>query len=335
MDIHAMSDEAMRRTEAESSRYRSLNDYFREQFGGKVYKLALDAGMTCPNRDGRLGVGGCSFCADGSSTFAAKQVRDVEAQLDSAKALLARKTKADKPLYMAYFQSYTNTYAPVEILDALFRPVLEQPDIVGLAIGTRPDCLPDDVIALLHRLNQVKPVWVELGLQTIHERTALAINRCHTLDTFEQALAKLHEAGIETVVHLIFGLPGESREDMLATVDYVASLPIQGVKLHLLHVLEGTALAEDYRAGKFSCLREGEWLDLLCEILPRLPSGMVIHRLTGDGPKELLLAPLWTADKRRVLNRIQATFRERNIRQGSAWTENSWQNRELENGCCR
>ncbi len=295
--------------------YYSANQYYRERFGHKVYKLALEAGFTCPNRDGSLGVGGCTFCLEGSGRFAAKG--SLADQLEAAKALVARKIKDPNPRYIAYFQSYTNTYAPVEVLEALFRPLLREKEIVGISIGTRPDCLPPETVALLRELNLAKPVWVELGLQTIHERTAEQINRCYPYQIFLGAVQRLHKAGLETIVHLIFGLPGESREEMLQTVDEVARLPIQGVKLQVLHVLRGAALAKAYAQSNFRCLEEEEWLDLLCEIIPRLPEGMVIHRLTGDGAKRDLIAPLWTANKRAVRNHMNLVFRERGIQQES------------------
>ncbi len=295
--------------------YYSANQYYRERFGQKIYKLALEGGFTCPNRDGLLGFGGCTFCLEGSGEFAARG--NLKDQLEQAKALVASKIHEENPRYIAYFQSFTNTYAPVETLRRLFEPLMEEEDIVGLSIGTRPDCLPDETIQLLAALNQRKPVWIELGLQTIHDRTAETINRCYPYQTFLDAVQRLQEAGLATIVHLIFGLPGETKEDMLQTVDEVAALPIHGVKLQLLHVLRATALAESYAKGELSCLEEGAWQDLLCEILPRLPRDLVIYRLTGDGAKRDLIAPLWTADKRGVRNRLFHIFRERGILQGS------------------
>ena len=298
--------------------YYSLNRYLRETFGEKVYKLALDGGMTCPNRDGSIGTGGCIFCsAGGSGDFAEGRCASVAEQIEKARARVRKKTDAAK--FIAYFQSYTNTYAPVEYLETLFSEAIAEPSVVALSIGTRPDCLPDEVIDLLARLNRIKPVWVELGLQTIHEETARYIRRGYPLPVYEDAVARLKAAGITVITHVILGLPGESRERMLATIDYLGG-PHRpdGVKLQLLHVLEGTDLAKDWRAGKFACMEMEEYFDLLCECLERLPADMVIHRLTGDGPKRTLLAPLWTADKKRVLNELNRTLENRKISQGSA-----------------
>ena len=298
--------------------YYSLNRYLRETFGEKVYKLALDGGMTCPNRDGSLGTGGCIFCsAGGSGDFAEGRCASVAEQIEKARARVRKKTDAAK--FIAYFQSYTNTYAPVEYLETLFSEAMAEPSVVALSIGTRPDCLPDEVIDLLSRLNKIKPVWVELGLQTIHEETARYIRRGYPLPVYEDAVARLKAAGITVITHVILGLPGESREMMLETIDHLGGehRP-DGVKLQLLHVLEGTDLATDWRARKFSCMEMEEYFDLLCECLERLPADMVIHRLTGDGPKRSLLAPLWTADKKRVLNELNRTLENRKISQGSA-----------------
>ena len=301
-----------------TERYYSLNRYLREQFGEKVYKLALDGGMSCPNRDGTLGTGGCIFCsAGGSGDFAEGQCDSVAAQIERAKGRIRSKTGAEK--FIAYFQSYTNTYAPVEYLEQLFTEAIAEPSIVALSIGTRPDCLPQEVVELLARLNRRKPVWVELGLQTIHESTARYIRRGYELPVYEDALGRLKAAGLTVIVHVILGLPGESREMMLQTVDYLSGdhRP-DGIKLQLLHVLEGTDLAEDWRAGAFRCMEMDEYFDILFECLSRLPEDMVIHRLTGDGPKKLLLAPLWTGDKKRVLNALNRELERRDI-----WQENT------------
>ena len=301
-----------------NERYYSLNRYLRQTFGEKVYKLALDGGMTCPNRDGTLGTGGCIFCsAGGSGDFAQGRCESVGEQIEKAKARIRGKSDAKK--FIAYFQSYTNTYAPLEYLERLFTDAIEHPEVAALSIGTRPDCLSDEVVALLARLNRRKPVWVELGLQTIHEDTARYIRRGYELPVYEDALARLKGAGIHVIVHVILGLPGEDRERMLATIDYLAgkNRP-DGIKLQLLHVLEGTDLAADYRAGKFRCMEMEEYFDLLFACLERLPRDMVIHRLTGDGPKKSLLAPLWTGDKKRVLNALNRAMESRDIWQGSA-----------------
>ena len=290
-----------------------------ERFGCKVYKLALDGGMTCPNRDGTLDTRGCIFCSTGGSgDFAQGRCGSVAGQIEGARARLWSKTGAEK--FIAYFQSYTNTYAPVEYLETLFSEAISQPSVAALSIGTRPDCLPGEVVELLGRLNKIKPVWVELGLQTIHPDTARYIRRGYELAVYEDALARLKAAGITVIVHVILGLPGEDRERMLQTIDYLGGLHRpDGVKLQLLHVLEGTDLVDDWREGKFSCMEPEEYYDLLCDCLERLPPDMVIHRLTGDGPKRILLSPLWTGDKKRVLNDLNRTLQRRNVRQGAKY----------------
>ena len=302
-----------------SEHYYSLNRYLRETFGEKVYKLALDGGMSCPNRDGTLGSGGCIFCsAGGSGDFAQGRCASVAEQLARAKARIRSKTGAEK--FIAYFQSYTNTYAPVEYLETLFTEAISEPSVAALSIGTRPDCLPDEVVQLLARLNRIKPVWVELGLQTIHEKTARLIRRGYGLSVYEDAVARLKAAGLTVIAHVILGLPGETREQMLQTIDYLGGdhRP-DGVKLQLLHVLEGTDLAQMWREGWVSVMEKEEYYDLLCECLRRLPPDMVIHRLTGDGPKRILLAPLWTGDKKRVLNDLNRVLQRQNVRQGESY----------------
>ncbi len=297
--------------------YLSLNRHLRETFGEKIYKLALDGGMTCPNRDGTLGTGGCIFCAGGSGDFAEGRCESIAAQLDRAKARVRGK-KAAK--FIAYFQSYTNTYASVEYLERLFSEAIAEESVVALSIGTRPDCLPPEVVALLARLNRIKPVWVELGLQTIHEKTARYIRRGYSLAVYEDALTRLKAAGLQVIVHVILGLPGESREEMLATIDHLGGpLRPDGVKLQLLHILEGTDLAEEYRAGRVDILEMEPYFELLCDCIRRLPPDMVIHRLTGDGPKRLLLAPMWTGDKKRVLNALNRELDRQQVRQGEHW----------------
>lgn len=289
--------------------YNSFNSEMKRRFGCKIYKLALSGGMTCPTRDGTLGTRGCIFCSmHGSGDFAAPMCESISAQIENARQLVSKKAKDAK--YIAYFQDYTNTYAPVEYLRKLFYSAIEPEDIVALSIGTRPDCLPDDVIVLLSELNKIKPVFVELGLQTIHPQTADYIRRGYELSVFDKAVKALTDNGIEVVVHVILGLPGETREIMLETVDYVGKCGAKGIKLQLLHVLEGTDLAEDYRLGKFETLDMDTYIDILMECLRILPPDMVIHRLTGDGAKKDLIAPLWSADKKRVLNEINRRFRE-------------------------
>lgn len=282
-------------------RYHSLDYELKQTFGEKVYRLSLNGGMTCPNRDGTLGNHGCIFCsAGGSGDFAAAPDLSVHAQILSAKKRIQAKTGCKK--FIAYFQAYTNTYAPVEYLRKIFTEAIHHPSVVALSIGTRPDCLGEDILDLLTELNQIKPVWIELGLQTIHERTAAYIRRGYPLSVFETAVRNLRERGIEVIVHTILGLPGESEEDILATMEYLNHRDIQGIKLQLLHVLKGTDLAQEYLEGKFHVYEREEYLNLLIRCIEHLDPEIVIHRMTGDGPKELLLAPLWTGRKREVLN---------------------------------
>lgn len=296
--------------------YQSLNQYLLERFGTKTYKIALNGNMSCPNRDGSLSHKGCIFCSEGGSgDFAGNPHQSITEQIEEGKALLSSKYNGHS--YIAYFQAFTNTYAPVDYLRRIFYEAIEHPDIVCLSIATRPDCLGDEVIALLTELNAIKPVWVELGLQTIHESTARYIRRGYELSVFDQAMSRLNDAGIETIVHMIIGLPGEDEEMILSTARYIAQSGAKGIKLQLLHVLQGTDLADDYNNHQFETLDLDNYINLLMRILTILPPDMIIHRLTGDGPKKLLLAPLWSADKKNVLNRIQKTLTERGIIQGS------------------
>ena len=278
-----------------------LNDYYREKFGCKVYKLALDGGFTCPNRDGTLGTGGCIFCsAWGGGEFAQGQCASIADQLEKAKRRVSAKIRDGK--FIAYFQSFSNTYAPVNRLRKLYGEAIAPEDIVGLAIGTRPDCLPEDVIALLSEINAIKPVSVELGLQTVHEQTARYIRRGYPTEVYFDAVRRLKNAGIEVVTHIILGLPGETPEMMRETTRQAVAAGTDGVKFHLLHVLRGTDLEQDYRAGKFRCLELPEYAAILKDCLALLPETTVVHRITGDGAKRDLIAPLWSADKKRVLN---------------------------------
>ena len=264
--------------------YHSLDYMLKERFGEKVYKVTLNGGMSCPNRDGTIGHGGCIFCSEGGSgDFAASAALSITQQIDSQIQVLSAKRPIHK--YIAYFQAYTNTYAPVPYLEKIFHEAISHPKVVALSIGTRPDCLPDDVIALLSRLNKQKPVWVELGLQTIHESTAAYIRRGYPLSCFENSLSRLRQENLEVIVHTILGLPGETRDDILGTMDYLSEKDIQGIKLQLLHVLEGTDLAEDYRLGKFQVLEREKYLELVKDCLEHLDPSIVIHRVTGDGPK--------------------------------------------------
>lgn len=295
------------------ARYYSLNDYLKEKFGEKVYKLSLDLGFTCPNRDGTLDTRGCSFCLAGSSHFASTG-RNINEQIERAKELVLKKTKAKK--FIAYFQSYTNTYAPTELLKSVFSQVIAREDIVALSIATRPDCLQGDVISLLAELNKQKPIWVELGLQTANEKTAVNIRRCYKNEIYEKAVRSLNSVGIEVITHVILGLPDETKADMLNTVDFAISCGTKGIKLQLLHVLKGTDLCIDYENGRFSVLSFDEYVDILFDCIRRLPKNTVVHRITGDAPKKFLVAPLWSADKKTVMNEIARRMEREDLQQG-------------------
>lgn len=299
----------------DEKRYYSLDYYLKQTYGEKLYKIALDGGMTCPNRDGTLGVRGCIFCsAGGSGDFACDRRTSITEQIEAGKTQSIRKHSGSS--YIAYFQAYTNTYAPVSYLRSVFTEAINHPDIRILSIATRPDCLNDDVLALLAELNKKKPVWVELGLQTIHEETAQFIRRGYKLPVFEDALRKLRKIGITVIVHTILCLPGESREMMLDTIRYLNTQDIQGIKLQLLHILKHTDLADYYEKHPFHLPSREEYYELLGMCICSLRPDIVIHRLTGDGPKQLLVAPLWTGNKRQVLNGMQRYFKEQNIWQG-------------------
>lgn len=342
--------------------YYSLSQYLQEHFGEKIYKIALDGGFTCPNRDGTLGNRGCIFCsAGGSGDFSGARLskpyrtpldavrppeghllrdartgkpyrtqldevrppeghlsEDICSQLEVGKNLLSKKYTGRR--FIAYFQAFTNTYAPMEHLEKLYMSALSYPETAILSIATRPDCLSPDIIELLKRLNRIKPVWIELGLQTIHEDTARFIRRGYTLDVFTDALFRLNEAGIDTIVHTILGLPGESEDDILETHRFLAQQPIQGIKLQLLHVLRGTDLDVLYRRRPFHILAQKEYADLIIRCIEILPPKMVIHRITGDGPKNILTAPLWSSHKKQVLNTIHHTFKTRATWQGRLYT---------------
>ena len=283
----------------------TLNEHYRQQFGCKVYKLSLDAGFTCPNRDGTLDTRGCIFCSDrGGGEFAQGQCDCVPAQLEAARMRVSAKNKNGK--YMAYFQAFTNTYAPVSVLEPLYRAAMAPEEVVGLAIGTRPDCLPPGVVALLEKLNREKPVMVELGFQTANENTARYIRRGYENAVYTDAVARLKKAGIHVVTHIILGLPGENLTDAVATTRFAVAAGTDGVKFHLLHVLRGTDLEADYLAGKFTCLTLEEYAHWLKACLAQLPPQIVVHRITGDGAKKDLVAPLWSGDKKRVLNYLTA-----------------------------
>lgn len=286
----------------------SVNEYLKGTYGVKMYKLALNGGMNCPNRDGLIDTRGCIFCsAGGSGDFACTNV-------DDAKKLISNKYTGNN--FIAYFQSYTNTYADVSYLRNLFMPVINNPDVKILSIATRPDCLDDSVITLLDELNKIKPVWIELGLQTIHKKTSDYIRRGYELDIFTDAVKRLNNSDIKVIVHMILGLPGESDEMMLDTARFIANSGAWGIKLQLLHVLKGTDLADDYSNHLFETMTMDNYIRLIGKIIELLPPDMVIHRLTGDGPKKILIAPLWSADKKRVHNSLMQYFTNNNIIQG-------------------
>lgn len=289
--------------------YLSFNKYLKDKFGQKVYKISLDGGFTCPNRDGKTGTRGCIFCSKGGSgDFAESKEMSITEQIESGKKKVEKKIKSGK--YIAYFQDFTNTYAPVEILRQKYEEAINHPDIVALSIATRPDCLGDDVLRLLDEMNKIKPVFVELGLQTIHQKSAKYIRRGYDLSVYDKAVRDLKKIGVNVVVHVILGLPNESENDMLETVKYVCESGANGIKLQLLHVIDGTDLAKDYEKGLFKTLEFDEYVNLIVKCVKIIPKDIVIHRLTGDGAKKDLIAPLWSADKKRVLNAINRALKE-------------------------
>ena len=295
---------------------RTLSDYCKEKFGTKVYRLSLSTGCSCPNRDGRAGRGGCSFCSEGGSGEFATKVKPVEVQIEEAKDRVKSKfpkdIKEEDKKYIAYFQSFTNTYGDVDRLGGIFRTAVLRDEIAAISIGTRPDCLEGDMLALLDELNKIKPVWIELGLQTIHEDSAKAFNRGYSLPVFNKAYIELKKRNIEVIVNVILGLPGETDKDMYETVRYLANLSpkLDGIKLHLLHIIKNTRLEREYREKPFKILSLDEYTEILINCLRILPESVVIHRMTGDGDKRLLVEPLWSADKKKVLNTINKAIRE-------------------------
>ena len=289
--------------------YLSFNKYLKDKFGQKVYKISLDGGFTCPNRDGKTGTRGCIFCSKGGSgDFAESREMSITEQIENGKKKVEKKIKSGK--YIAYFQAFTNTYAPVEMLRQKYEEAINHPDIVALSIATRPDCLGDDVLRLLDEMNKIKPVFVELGLQTIHQKSAKYIRRGYDLSVYDKAVRDLKKIGVNVVVHVILGLPNESENDMLETVKYVCESGANGIKLQLLHVIDGTDLAKDYKKGLFKTLEFDEYVNLIVKCVKIIPKDIVIHRLTGDGAKKDLIAPLWSADKKRDLNAINKALRE-------------------------
>lgn len=299
-------------------RYYSVDSYLKTTYGEKIYKISLDGGMSCPNRDGRLDTRGCIFCsAGGSGDFAADRRLSITQQIEQGKLQSCGKRRTDESShFIAYFQAYTNTYADPEYLRRIFLEAANRPDIVLLSIATRPDCLSDEILELLCEIQQIKPVWIELGLQTIHEQTAVFIRRGYPYAVFEKAVSDLTMRNIPVIVHTILGLPHESTEQMTETIDTVCRLPIFGIKLQLLHVLKGTDLASIYEQEPFPLFTEEEYVRLIVELIGRIPPDITIHRMTGDAPEHLLVAPLWSLDKRHVLNNINKSLKRLNIWQG-------------------
>lgn len=291
---------------------KKLSDILKQQYGEKIFKICLTSGCTCPNRDGKISLGGCSFCSEGGSGEFASAPGDIDTQIEEAKERIRNKTSASR--YIAYFQSFTNTYGDVEALEKLYERVIRREDIAILSIGTRPDCLGEDVLEMLRRLNEIKPVWIELGLQTMHDETAQRVNRGYPLAVFEDALNRLKSLGIQVIVHVIFGLPGETKEDMLQTIRYLATLSPgpDGIKLQMLNILRGTELGRQYEENPFPLLSLEEYTDIAAESISILPEEMVIHRMTGDGPGNILIAPDWVRNKKKVLNTISRKLKEKN-----------------------
>lgn len=304
----------------DGKRYHTLNHFLREKFGGKVFKISLDAGFTCPNRDGKVSSGGCIFCSPrGSGDFAGTS-EDIREQFHEVRRMMNKKWKSGR--YIAYFQAYTNTYADVKVLREKYYSVLNLEDVIGIAIATRPDCLPPDVLELLSEINARTYLWVELGLQTVHERTARLINRGYGLDTYIASVRELKRRGIEVVTHQILGLPGENKQDMLQTVDFISNTGTQGIKLHLLHLLKNTKLEEMYRRDEFRLMAMEDYIELVVDCIERIPESMVIHRITGDGPRDTLIGPKWSLKKFEVINAIEHLMMDRDTWQGKRYTPN-------------
>ncbi|NOJ70409.1 TIGR01212 family radical SAM protein [Paenibacillus alvei] len=301
-------------------RFHTWNYEMREHFGEKVFKVMLDAGFTCPNRDGSIAIGGCTFCsARGSGDFAGRRRDDLVTQFNTIRD--KQHTKWPNAKYIGYFQAYTNTYAPVEVLQDYFEVILEQPGVVGLSIATRPDCLPDDVVEYLAELNERTYLWIEMGLQTIHESTSQLINRAHDTACYLEAVEKLRKHNIRICTHIIYGLPQESHEMMLETAQAVAKMDVQGIKLHLLHLMRKTPMVKQYEAGLLRFLEMDEYIKLIVDSLEILPPEMIVHRVTGDAPRDLIIGPMWSMKKWEVLNGIDAELKRRNTWQGKYWRE--------------
>ncbi|NOW06912.1 TIGR01212 family radical SAM protein [Clostridium beijerinckii] len=304
----------------DGKRYHSLNYFLRNKFGEKVFKISLDGGFSCPNRDGKISKGGCLFCSErGSGDYAGDRELSISKQFHDIKDMMSQKWKSGK--YIAYFQAYTNTYAPIDELKRKYEEALNQEGVVAIAIATRPDCLDDDVLELLENINSKIYLWIELGLQTSNDDTAKRINRGYKLDVFENAMRKLKERNIDVVVHDILGLPGETKEDMLETINYIAHSGAKGIKLHLLHLMKQTPMVKLYEAGDLKFLSQDDYIDLVTHGITLLPKDMVVHRLTGDAPRDLLIGPMWSLKKWEVLNSIDKTLEDNNLWQGKNFRE--------------
>ncbi|HWR61682.1 MAG TPA: TIGR01212 family radical SAM protein [Clostridia bacterium] len=300
-------------------RYNTLNHFLRERFGEKVFKIPLDAGFTCPNRDGSIASGGCVFCSPRGSGDFTGTACDLAEQFQEVKAMMNKKWKSGR--YIGYFQAYTNTYAPVDVLRKKYYSILEQEDVVGIAVATRPDCLPADVLELLSEINGRAYLWVELGLQTIHEHTARLINRGYGLEAYINSVKELKKRGIEVVTHEILGLPGEDSKEMLQTLDFIANTGTQGIKLHLLHLMKDTRLEEMYKRGEFRLMSMEDYVETVADCIERLPGNMAIHRITGDGPRDTLIGPKWSLKKFEVINAIEHLLMDRDTWQGKKYVE--------------
>ena len=308
------------RKEWNGKRYHSLNYFLRNKLNEKIYKISLDGGFTCPNRDGKVAKGGCTFCsARGSGDYAGSRILSINEQFNDRKKMMEKKWKDGK--YIAYFQAYTNTYAPVEELRQKYEEAISQENVVALSIATRPDCLDDDVVDLLEEISKKTYLWVELGLQTVNDESARNFNRGYDFEVFKEGIKKLQDRNIEVVVHTIFGLPGETKEDMLKTIDYVAHSGAQGIKFHLLHLMKGTQMVKQYETGELELLSQEDYIDLICKGIAMIPQEMVVHRLTGDAPRESLIGPMWSLKKWEVLNSIDKALEDNDIYQGKNYIE--------------
>ena len=294
-------------------RYYSLNEYLKNTFNEKIYKISIDLGLTCPNRDGSLDSRGCIFCLDGSSYFSASS-GNIDERIEKAKKLVKEKSGANK--FIAYFQSYTNTYASAEYLRSVFYNVISRDEIVGLSIATRPDCLPDEILELISDLNKIKPVWVELGLQTSNEKTGILINRHYSNKQFTKAIELLNKYNIDVVTHIMVGLPNESKTDLENTVNFINKHNIQGLKIHSTYVVENTILADMYKNGRYTPISLEDYINSAIYVLTHINPNIVIHRISGDSPKDLLIAPEWNLHKKLILNGITKLMEEKNLYQG-------------------